>query len=294
MSTDYIVKRKRLNKNFKKFIRLENLLSGELKVEDIEKFMDENFKTISRSVFYNNVKILNEILNDSEINIFINASKYVDDYVRIVDEQYLTLTEVQKLCNTIVNYQDKLIIYGLFKGIYGKNYSDLLNITQNDVAEDYNYINLRSGKKFLCDNFMKEILYKCMKEKTYTKYVTSDEIKSSNYYELAYDSVYLIRPMPTPKNNFGKNPLSASSLQRRFKKLSAQYKDETGEDVILTGMSLIESGVFYDMFLQEINYGKEWSIEEIDKYLKKNGIKGNKSDKYRRYYQRYYGTNRNM
>lgn len=294
MSTDYIVKRKRLNKSFKKFIRLGNLLYDELKVEDIEKFMDKNFKTISRSVFYNNVKILNEILNDSEINIFINASKYVDDYVRIVDEQYLTLTEVQKLCNTIVNYQDKLIIYGLFKGIYGKNYSDLLNITQNDVAEDYNYINLRSGKKFLCDNFMKEILYKCMKEKTYTKYITSDEIKSSNYYELAYDSVYLIRPMPTPKNNFGKNPLSASSLQRRFKKLSAQYKDETGEDVILTGMSLIESGVFYDMFLQEINYSKEWSIEEIDKYLKKDGIKGNKADKYRRYYQRYYGTNRNM
>ena len=100
--------------------------------------------------------------------------------------------------------------------------------------------------------------------------------------------------MPTPKNNFGRNPMSASALQRKFEKLAAAYKDETGEDVILTGMSLIESGVLYDMFIQEIENGKDWSNDNIDKYLKMNGLKGNKADKYRRYYQRYYGTNKNL
>lgn len=294
MSRDYIIKRERVNNKLNKFMRVEGLSYEELTVENIEKFMDENFKTINRSAFYNNVKILNEILNDNEINIFIDSKKYIDTYVSILDEQYLTLKEVQNLCNATVNYQDKLIIYGLFKGIYGKNYSDLLNITRNDVAEDYSYINLESGKKFICDDFMKKILRGCMKQDVYYKYVTSDEIRSSNYYELATDSAYLIKPMPTPKNNFGRNSMSASALQRKFEKLSAAFKDETGEDVILTGMSLIKSGVLYDMFIQEIDNGKDWSIEEIDKYLKMNGIRANKNELYRTYYQRYYGTNRNL
>lgn len=294
ISKDYIVKRERINNNLNRFMKLEKLSYSELTIEHIEKFMDEKFKTINRSAFYNNVKILNEILNDNEINIFIDSKKYTDDYVKVPDEQILTLKEVQNLCLTTVNYQDKLIIYGLFNGIYGKNYSDLLNITKNDVAEDYSYINLDSGKKFICDDFMKEILYGCMEEKTYIKYVTSDEIRSSNYYDLAEDSPYLIKPMPAPKNNYGRNPMSAAALQRKFEKLSAAYKDETGEDVILTGTSLLKSGVLYTMFIQEIENGKDWSIDEIDKYLKMNGIRINKNELYRSYYQRYHGTNRNL
>ncbi|WP_270305107.1 hypothetical protein, partial [Terrisporobacter petrolearius] len=220
---------------------------------------------------------------------------YTDNYVNVPDEQILTLREVQNLCEKSINYQDKLIIYGLFKGIYGKNYSDLLNITKNDVAEDYSYINLQSGKRFICDDdFMKEILEGCMKEKSYKKYVTSNEIRSSDDFDLVEDSPYLIKPMPTPKNNFGRSAMSASALQRKFEKLSAAYKDETKEDVILTGTSLLKSGVLYDMFIQEIENGKDWSIEEIDKYLKMNGIKSNKNEIYRSYYQRYHGTNRNL
>lgn len=294
ISKDYIVKKERVNNNLNKFMRVESLSFDELTVKDIEKFMDEYFKTINRSSFYTNVKILNEILNDNEINIFIDSKKYVDDYVKVPDEQILTLKEVQKLCKRTANYQDKLIIYGLFNGIYGKNYSDLLNITKNDVAENCNYINLQSGKRFICDDFMKEILHGCMKENSYRKYVTSDEIRSSHDFDLAEDSPYLIKPMPTPKNNFGRNPMSASALQRKFEKLSAAYKDETGEDVILTGTSLLKSGILYDMFIQEIENGKDWSIEEIDKYLKMNGIRMNKNELYRSYYQRYHGTNRNL
>lgn len=294
ISKDYIVKKERVNNNLNKFVRVENLSYDELTVKDIEKFMDEYFKTINRSSFYNNVKILNELLNDNEINIFIDSKKYTDDYVNVPDEQILTLKEVQNLCTSTENYQDKLIIYGLFNGIYGKNYSDLLNITKNDVAEDYSYINLDSGKRFICDDFMKEILEGCMYEYIYIKYVTSQEIRSSNYYELAKDSPYLIKPMPTPKNNFGRNAMSASALQRKFEKISASYKDETGEDVILTGTSLLKSGVLYNMFIQEIENGKDWSIEEIDKYLKMNGIRANKNEIYRSYYQRYHGTNRNL
>ena len=294
ISNDYTIKKERVNNNLDKFMKLEKLSYNDLTIENIEKFMDENFKTINRSAFYNNVKILNEILNDNEINIFIDSKKYIDTYVNIPDEQYLTLKEVQSLCNITINFQDKLIIYGLFKGIYGKNYSDLLNITKNDVAEDYSYIKLQSGKKFICDDFMKNILRGCMKQEVYYKYISSDELRSNDYYELAKDSNYLIKPMPTPKNDYGRNPLSASALQRKFNKISSAFKDETGEDVILTGMSLIKSGVLYDMFIQEIENGKNWSIEEIDKYLKMNGIKGNKNEIYRAYYQRYFGTNRNL
>ena len=294
ISKDYIVKKERVNNNLNKFMRVESLSYDELTVKDIEKFMDEYFKAINRSSFYNNVKILNEILNDNEINIFIDSKKYIDDYVNVPDEQILTLKEVQRLCKTTLNYQDRLIIYGLFKGIYGKNYSDLLYITKNDVAEDYSYINLESGKRFICDDFMKNILRGCMKEKSYRKYVTSTEIRSSYEFDLAEDSPYLIKPMPAPKNNFGRNAMSAATIQRKFEKISAAYKDETGEDVILTGTSLLKSGVLYDMFIQEIENGKDWSIEEIDKYLKMNGLKINKNELYRSYYQRYHGTNRNL
>lgn len=294
ISKDYIVKKERTNNNLNKFMKVESLTFDELTIKDIEKFMGEYFKTINRSSFYNNVKILNEILNDNVINIFIDSKKYTDDYVSVPDERILTLREVQELCTKIMNYQDKLIIYGLFKGIYGKNYSDLLNITKNDVEENCNYINLQSGKRFICDDFMKEILHDCMKEKSYKKYVNSNEIRSSYEFDLAEDSPYLIKPMPAPKNNYGRNAMSAATLQRKFEKISAAYKNETGEDVILTGTSLLKSGVLYDMFIQEIENGKDWSIEEIDKYLKMNGLKINKNELYRSYYQRYHGTNRNL
>ena len=290
--SDFEVKLNRVNRKLKKFLKIEQLEMDRLNIEDLEKFMVEYFATINRSAFYDSVRCLNAILEHNNINIVIDSKDYVDKCVKVPDEKYLTYTEVQRLCDSLINYQDKLMIYGLFKGIYGKAYNDLLTISTDNVADDYSYIDLASGKRFMCDDYMKRILRGSFKAKTYFKYIKadSDKMRADDCYELA-DSKYAIKPMPTAKNNDGKNPMAAASLQRNFMKFEKAFRDATGEDISITGESLITSGILYDMFQKEVE-GKEWTVEEVDNYLKMNGLKKNKNEIYRKYYNRYYGTNR--
>lgn len=289
VSRDFEIKLNRVNRKLKKFLKIEQLEINELKEEHLEKFMVEYFATINRSAFYDSVRCLNAILDYNNINVTIDSKSYVDKCVKVPDEKYLTYTEVQNLCDSLVNYQDKLIIYGLFKGIYGKKYNDLLTISVDNVADDYSYIDLQSGKRFMCDDYMKRILKGSFRARVYYKYIKSDDMRANSYYELG-DSKYAIKPMPTHKNDDGKMPMAAASLQRNFMKFEKAFREATGEDISITGESLITSGILYDMFLKEIE-GKEWNIEEIDNYLKMNGWKKNKNEIYRKYFNRYHGSN---
>lgn len=285
-SNDYKVKYERINKKLEQFMELSRLNFFNITLNDIEKFIVENFVTISRSAYYDSVRCLNDILKNNKVNIHINSKLYADKCVKVSDKQYLDLDEVKRLCDVLRNASDKFICYGLFKGIYGRNYSDLLEITVDMIAEDCSYIKLPSGKKFECDEYMQEILKNCLKENVYYKHVLSSELKANDYYELA-PSKYLIKPMPTNKNNNGYGTLSPSSLQRRFEKFADIFKEETNEDITLTGTSLNKSGILYDMYCQEVEFGKEWKNEAVDQYLKDNGIKFSKNDMHHIYHSRY-------
>lgn len=293
MSKDYEVKLERINKKLNRFMKIEKLTLQELTKDEVVKFVLENFKTINRSSYYNNVRILNDILKNNNINIFINSKDYVDECVKVKDEQYFTKREILDICKATINWQDKFILYALFNGIYGERYDELLNIKVEDVAEDNSYIDL-PNRRFMCDDYMKNILRGCKKQSSYNKYVNSDMLRAGDSYELNMESPYLIKVMPTSKNNYGETALSVGALHRKFMKIEKELEAITGDPIILSGTSLIASGVLYDMFLQEIDNNKSWDIQEIDNYLKMNGIKKNPNEVYRAYHNRYHGTNKNI
>lgn len=290
MSNNFEIKLERVRNKLNKFIKINNKKIEELSKEDLEKFVTENFKTINSSSFYTNIRCLNQILKDNEIDIEINSKQYVKKCVKIKDEQYFTKREIQNICNTVLNYQDKFAIYGLWSGIYGKNCLELLNIKTKDVAEDYSYINLPSGKRFICDDFMKRLLRGIVNECEYRKYITSDEILSGDINELNMESEYLLKGMQTPRNNLGRNPLSLAALQRRFQKIEELYESVANEKVILNCKSLYMSGIMFDMFIQENENNKIWTVEETDKYLKLHGINMNADNLRKKYHKRYHDT----
>lgn len=252
-----------------------------------------DFKSINRSAYYQQVGCLNDILSENKIDIFINSKLYVDMCVEVSDKQYLNLEDVKILCNVLMNASDKFICYGLFKGIYGNNYSDLLEITTDMISEDRCRIKLPSGKIFKCDKYMQEILKDCLKQDIYYKYVLSNELRANDYYELA-KSKYIIKPMPTNKNNNGYDPLSPSTLQRKFNTFANIFKDKTGRDILLSGTSLKKSGILYDMNCEEIKTGREWTVESVNAYLKRHGIESNKNEIHYIYHKLYTNTNKNQ
>lgn len=287
---DYEVKYERINKKLETFMMLNKLNFSNIILKDIEKFILEEITTINRQAYYDSIRILNQILENNKVNVYINSKHYIDKCIKV--DHYLDLNEIKVLCNILRNPCDKFICYGLFKGIYGHDYSDLLYIRNDMIAEDYSYIELPSDKTFKCDEYMQQILKDCLNENIYYKYVFSNGLRNNDYYEFS-KSKYLIKPMPTNKNNNGYDPLSPRTLERKFKKFSDEFKDEIGKNINLNGTFLNKSGILYDMYYQEIKFGKEWTIEAIEEYFKNQGIKSNKSEIYRIYYNRYHNTNKN-
>lgn len=125
---------------------------------------------------------------------------------------------IQNVCNTFINYQDKFIIYGLYQGIKGENYSDLLEIKLSDVAEDYSYIKLNNGE-FICDDFMKKIIRGTIKANLY---IINDH--DENRYYFNDESKYLIKSSPTSTDK-GLGPMSKNELEIRLNKIKKIFDD---------------------------------------------------------------------
>ena len=287
--TDYEIKKQRTIKRLRDTFKEKQI--SELNSDDLKKFIVKNFKTINRSAYYNSIKILNEILKEYDNFIEIDSKLYVEECVQTRDIQYFTKTEIISVCNTLMNFQDKLIIYLLWNGIMGKEYKDILNMRVSDVAEDYSYI-MVNGRKFMCDDYMKFLVKGTIKQRTYVKFIkNSEDMLSPDTFDFNSSSPYLIKVKPSKRNNDGLNPMTSSALQRKLTKLQDVYADaHEGEQLILSGLSLVKSGIMYDLFMQETMTGKLWTIESIDEYLKIRGHKINKNELYRIYWNRYHDS----
>lgn len=296
MSKDYEIKINRMNRKLKQFIKIQNLTFSKLTKKDVEKFILENFNTTNRLSHYNNIRILNDLLEYHKVPITIDSSEYVDISAPVKDERYFTKVEIQETCDAIINFQDKFILYALFNGIRGKGCSDLLNIKVEDIAEDNSYINLPDGR-FICDDYMKNLLRGCKKATSYRKYInaeTADTIRSKDTYDFNMDSPYLIKIMPTSRNDYGMKAMTLATLNARLEKIEKGFNEDSEDKILLTTLSLETSGVLYEMFLQEVENSKSWDIKEIDNFIKMNGYRKNANEIYRIYHNRYHDSNKNV
>lgn len=287
VSKDFEIKLGRMKDKFEKYLRINHLNVSNLNIEDIETFMKENLKSVNKNAFYDSIRCLNEVLRMNDVDIQLDSKDYSNDkdYVYIPDEKLYTQSEVRSIINALENYQDKAIVQLLWLGVTNRQ---LVNIKLEDIAEDYSYI-LIDNKKLMLDDFSKRIVKGCKKQDVYYKYVVNDNLKNNDDYELNMSSEYLIKPMPTSKNNDGLNPMAVPSLQRRYAKIMQIFKNETGEQIILNAGNLNTSGILYDLFLQEVHQGKQWSVKSIQEYLQMRGIRKSAEVMYYNYRSRYLG-----
>lgn len=261
---------------------------NELTKADYEMFILNHFKSVNRSSFYQSMKVLNTILSDLNVGFRLDSSDYVKKCVDISEQKYYTKREIQNICNMFQNAQDRFLIYSLFNGIYGKNYSEIINMKTEQIAKDFSYITLSDGTKFVCDDYMKDILSELVEECYYYSYTLSEVHSSRDIIELNMSSEYLLKPMPTKRNSNGLGKISNGTVQRRLDKLSEVTESD------LSGKSLIRSGVIYKLFELESFQGSTWGYNDIVDYLKLNGISGSPEQIYKSYHKKYHGTETNI
>lgn len=276
----------RVSNYFNEFLEKSNRSIEKVSLDDIDKFIDKYLLGEARVSLYYNIKCLNDILLDRNINIRVNSSDYINK-LKFNSGKYFTKREIQQLCRVFSNSQDRFIVYALWNGIMGKDYTDLVNLKVSDIVKDEIgtplYINV-SGRKVKCDEFMQKIISYVLEDNIYYQYTES----ADKSYELNMQSEYVIKIRPSKKTNDGLNPMNKVGIQTRLTKLSNVFEGEFGDIKIhLTGKSLERSGLMYIMYELQIRENKAWKIDEIKKWFKEQGLKGHIPEIYRVYHKKY-------
>ncbi|HGM3507327.1 TPA: hypothetical protein ACKOR7_001903 [Clostridioides difficile] len=282
------VRRNRINGYLEEFITKAKIDKiSNLNEQNIDSFIKGRLIGESATTVYNNLKILREILKENNCNISIDTNKYTD-MIKFNANKYFTRNQIKNICSAFLNAQDKFIVYALFEGIMGKDYIELRYLKVSDIAKDYSYIDL-PDRRFICDDYMKEILEDVIVEDYYTKSEIKGTSKETEY-KFNMDCEYIIKTRPTKLTDNGMKAISKNGIQNRLKTLSVAFSDL---DIHLTGKTLQKSGIIYDMYEQEAYECVSWSIPEIKRYLELKCLKGDANNIYKAYHQRYHNLKTN-
>lgn len=278
-------------KKLEKWELLYNKNISDMSKSEIVKFCKEgNNKIFNRS--YTSVQVrlnaVNYILDWLKMDIKLSMRDFNTDKALTFDEtRYFTREEIKDVCDMFINPQDKFIIYGIFCGIYGKGYSDLLNLKVKDIDIENKIINTPSGVVIEMDDYLLDVAKDTIDPvwgKTYYKYIREgQEGSTTDTYELNMDCEYVLKAKPYSKNNDGLDAMKVNGIQRRLIKLS-----EISE-VNLSGVDLLRSGIMDRMYQEELRTGNKWTFVLIKEWLKENGLKGQPFEIYRSYNKKYKG-----
>ena len=285
--TDYEIKLMRNINKLNNFMEDKSIEYQDLTLELIEEFILQEFKSSNRAAIYNNIKILNQILKDNNVNIKIESSDYVNELVKSNSINYYTLDEIKSICNSFINASDSFIIYALYNNLRGKEFKDILNIKTSDVADDNSYIMINNSK-FICDDYMQKLLEVLRKEDIYIKNMEIVGTNVPDYYAYNMDSEYLLKTIKSKRNNNGLSPMKRITLQTRLIRLSDMFYNNTGIKINLSATNLATSKILYEMFVKETTEGVVWDMPTIESWFKEMNYKGNSAEIFRKYKLKYH------
>lgn len=287
MEKDYEIKFKRNTNKINRFMEDKGINYQDLTLELIEEFILQEFKSSNRAAIYNNIKILNQILKENNVNIQLESSDYVNELTQSDTMDYFTLDEVKSICNSFINASDSFIIYALYNNLRGKEFKDILNIKTSDVADDNSYIMI-NGSKFICDDYMQKLLEVLRKEDIYIKNMEIVGTNVPDYYAYNMDSEYLLKTIKSKRNNNGLSPMKRITLQTRLIRLSDMFYSNTGIKINLSATNLATSKILYEMFVKETTEGVVWDMPTIELWFKEMNYKGNSAEIFRKYKLKYH------
>ena len=285
--TDYEIKLMRNINKLNNFMEDKSIEYQDLTLELIEEFILKEFKSSNRAAIYNNIKILNQILKDNNVNIQLESSDYVNELTQSDTMDYFTLDEIKSICNSFINASDSFIIYALYNNLRGKEFKDILNIKTSDVADDNSYIMINNSK-FICDDYMQKLLEVLRKEDIYIKNMEIVGTNVPDYYAYNMDSEYLLKTIKSKRNNNGLSPMKRITLQTRLIRLSDMFYNNTGIKINLSATNLATSKILYEMFVKETTEGVVWDMPTIESWFKEMNYKGNSAEIFRKYKLKYH------
>ena len=287
MEKDYNIKFKRNTNKINRFMEDKAINYQDLTLELIEEFILQEFKSSNRAAIYNNIKILNQILKDNNVNIQIESSDYVNELTQSDTMDYFTLNKIKHICNSFINASDSFIIYALYNNLRGKEFKDILNIKTSDVSDDNSYIMINNSK-FICDDYMQKLLEVLRKEDIYIKNMEIVGTNVPDYYAYNMDSEYLLKTIKSKRNNNGLSPMKRITLQTRLIRLSDMFYNNTGIKINLSATNLATSKILYEMFVKETTEGVVWDMPTIELWFKEMNYKGNSAEIFRKYKLKYH------
>ena len=287
MEKDYNIKFKRNTNKINRFMEDKGINYQDLTLKLIEEFILQEFRSSNRAAIYNNIKILNQILKDNNVNIQLESSDYVNELTQSDTMDYFTLDEIKSICNSFINASDSFIIYALYNNLRGKEFKDILNIKTSDVADDNSYIMINNSK-FICDDYMQKLLEVLRKEDIYIKNMEIVGTNVPDYYAYNMDSEYLLKTIKSKRNNNGLSPMKRITLQTRLIRLSDMFYNNTGIKINLSATNLATSKILYEMFAKETTEGVVWDMPTIELWFKEMNYKGNSAEIFRKYKLKYH------
>ena len=243
-------------------LKEKDFQNSELNALELIKLANKICKT-SYYGLYTNLLHVNEILTflDRE-DIIINTKDFQDQILENKSNLF-TKEEIIDICNSLVNAQDKFILYALFSGIRGNKYEDLVKLKTKDINFKTKEIYLPSGKIIKMDEYLEDILRDVTDEEFgsfYYKLNRSGLYTINSFYKFNMNSEYVLKVKPTKTNGDGLGFMSFQGLQTRFKGLSKVL----GKSIL--GVNVYRSGVISRMH----DVKDTWVQTEILNFLKEN------------------------
>lgn len=243
-------------------LKEEHFNNNELKGLELFKLADKICKT-SYYGLYTNISYVNEIITFLGREDIVVKTKDFQDQIFKKKSDLFTKEEIIDICNSLVNAQDRFIIYALFSGIRGNKYEDLVKLKTKDINFETKEILLPSGKIIKMDEYLEDILRDVTDTEFgsfYYKLNRSGLYDINSFYRFNMDSEYVLKVKPTKTNGDGLGFMSFQGLQTRLKGLSKVL-----EETIL-GVNIYRSGVISRMH----DIKDTWVQSEILNFLKEN------------------------
>lgn len=279
----------RCRNTYRKLVELEKKFEKNI-IELDNKAIAESVKKASYQSIMQEIYMVNQIFGLLNSNRRLTINDFDEEMLKVDTNRFYTQSELQDICESLINPQDKILLYGLFAGLRGIAYKELLELKVKDINFEESYIQLED-RKLKIDDYFRCILADAVDPVYggvyYKYYDASSTPKSNDSYELNMESEYVIKSKPYIKNNNGLNPMTNSGFQTRIEKLSNVLKRS------LVPVDLVRSGIMSKMNELE-TYWKEhdiddkfWGTETLIPYLKSHKLKAEPFELLRIYKQKY-------
>lgn len=191
-----------------------------------------------------------------------DKKKWVEPFIATYKQSIFTREEILDMCERLANYPDRAILLGLFEGISGEGYSELLNLRAKDLSENgenyYATLYNKNGNERtieISDKLYKYLMLANEATVYYNKNGESESQKSSQ--SILVDSPFIFKKSARGKQD-GK--LDLFFINRKFQ----MFKELFGSE-FLRAKEIINSGILYrvNQFYQDKGYIEEKDWESI-------------------------------